>query len=91
MKLKIGYQELIARAMAEIETVSVEQAEHFLGDENTVFVDIRDVSAGEMLYSVSGRNWSSDSEVQKCFRSVQVPDPDPCRNILPCCSACHVL
>lgn len=43
MKLKIGYQELIARAMAEIETVSVEQAEHFLGDENTVFVDIRDV------------------------------------------------
>ena len=43
MKLKVGYQELIANAMAQIETVPLEQAQQFLGDENTVFVDIRDV------------------------------------------------
>ena len=43
MKLKVGYEELIARAMAEIETVPLEKAHSLLGDPNTVFVDIRDV------------------------------------------------
>ena len=43
MKLKIGYQELIARAMAEIKTVPLEQAQKLLSDPNTVFIDIRDV------------------------------------------------
>ena len=43
MKLKIGYQELIARAMDEIETVPLEQAQQLLSDPNTVFIDIRDV------------------------------------------------
>jgi len=43
VKLKIGYQELIASAMAQIETVPLEEAQQLLGDPNTVFVDIRDV------------------------------------------------
>jgi len=43
MKLKIGYQELIAQAMAQIETLSLVRAHALLNDENTVFVDIRDV------------------------------------------------
>jgi rhodanese-related sulfurtransferase len=43
VKLKIGYQELIARAMAEIETVPLDQAQELLADPNTVFIDIRDV------------------------------------------------
>ena len=43
MKLKIGYQELIQAAMAEIETVPVEHAKELLIDPNTVFMDIRDV------------------------------------------------
>ncbi len=43
MKLKIGYQELITSAMAQIETVPLEEAQQLLGDPNTVFVDIRDV------------------------------------------------
>jgi len=43
VKLKIGYEELIARAMAEIETVSLEKAQTLLDDPDTVFVDIRDV------------------------------------------------
>ena len=43
MKLKIGYQELIQSAMAEIETLPLEKAQEFLVDPNTVFVDIRDV------------------------------------------------
>ena len=43
MKLKIGYKELIARAMEQIETVSLEKAQDLLEDSNAVFVDIRDV------------------------------------------------
>jgi rhodanese-related sulfurtransferase len=43
VKLKIGYKELIAHAMAQIETVSLAKAQDLLGDSNTVFVDIRDV------------------------------------------------
>jgi rhodanese-related sulfurtransferase len=43
VKLKIGYEELITRAMAEIETVSLEKAQALLDDPDTVFVDIRDV------------------------------------------------
>lgn len=43
MKLKIGYEELIAQAMRQIETVPLNLAEGFLGDSNIVFVDIRDV------------------------------------------------
>ena len=43
MKLKIGYQELIQNAMAEIETLSLEKAQELLGDPHSVFVDIRDI------------------------------------------------
>ena len=43
MKLKLGYQALIAQAMAQIETLPLEQAHSLLDDLNTVFVDIRDV------------------------------------------------
>ena len=43
MKLKLGYQELIAQAMAQIETRPLEQAQRLLDDENVIFVDIRDV------------------------------------------------
>ena len=42
MKLKIGYEELIAHAMAQIETVPLEKAQDLLGDPDTVFIDIRD-------------------------------------------------
>ncbi|BDX22275.1 rhodanese [Polynucleobacter sp. TUM22923] len=43
MQLKIGYQELIAQAMAEVDTLSLAEAKLILGDESTVFVDIRDI------------------------------------------------
>ena len=43
MKLKIGYQALINGAMAQIETVPLDQAQELLSDSDTVFVDIRDV------------------------------------------------
>ena len=43
MKLKLGYQELITQAMAQIETLPLEQAQKLLNDENIIFVDIRDV------------------------------------------------
>ena len=43
MKLKIGYQALIDAAMAQIETISLDQAQKLLSEPNTLFVDIRDI------------------------------------------------
>jgi rhodanese-related sulfurtransferase len=43
VKLKIGYEELIAQAMAQIETVPLAKAQDLLDDSDTVFIDIRDV------------------------------------------------
>jgi rhodanese-related sulfurtransferase len=43
VKLKVGYRALIDSAMAQIETVSMEQAKKLSEDPNTVFVDIRDI------------------------------------------------
>jgi rhodanese-related sulfurtransferase len=43
MKLMMGYEALIARAMAEIETVPLLKAESLVDDPNVVFVDIRDI------------------------------------------------
>ena len=39
----IGYKELVARAEAEVETLSVAEAQPLLGQEDVVFVDLRDV------------------------------------------------
>jgi rhodanese-related sulfurtransferase len=43
MAMKIGYQQLIDDAMAEITTLSPEQAQSRLGSDDVVFVDIRDI------------------------------------------------
>jgi rhodanese-related sulfurtransferase len=43
MKLKIGYEALIAQAMEQIETVPLDGAQGLLDDPNVVFVDIRDI------------------------------------------------
>jgi rhodanese-related sulfurtransferase len=43
MSLTLGYEDLIANAMAQIETLPLERAKTLLDDKNTVFVDIRDV------------------------------------------------
>ena len=43
MKLKIGYEELIADAMSQIETVPLEKAQALLADPGTIFIDIRDI------------------------------------------------
>ena len=43
MQIKIGYQELVRRAEAEIETIDVAVAKTAAGDENTVFIDLRDI------------------------------------------------
>ena len=40
--LKVTHRDLIDRALAEIETLDIEQAEALLEDENTLFVDLRD-------------------------------------------------
>ena len=43
MKLKIGYEALIAQAMASIETVPLDKAQQLLANPNVLFVDIRDI------------------------------------------------
>jgi rhodanese-related sulfurtransferase len=43
MSLTIGYQALIDAAEAEIETLTPEAARALLGDDDVVFVDIRDI------------------------------------------------
>ncbi|WP_114653994.1 rhodanese-like domain-containing protein [Polynucleobacter necessarius] len=43
MSLILGYEDLIANALAQIETVPLDQAKTLLDDENTVFIDIRDI------------------------------------------------
>lgn len=43
MAIKVGYEELVRRAEAEIETIAVEQAMTEAGDSNTVFIDLRDI------------------------------------------------
>ncbi|SNY93934.1 Rhodanese-related sulfurtransferase [Cohaesibacter sp. ES.047] len=41
--INVTYEQLIAEAEAEIETISVEQAKALLNDDGYVFVDIRDI------------------------------------------------
>ena len=41
--ITVTYEDLIKQAEAEIETISVEEAKSLLHDDNTVFVDIRDI------------------------------------------------
>lgn len=43
MLLKVGYQELVRRAEAVIETISVTEAMAAAGDEETVYIDLRDI------------------------------------------------
>ena len=43
MALKTTVKEMVAAANEEIRTIPVEEAKGMLGDDNTVFVDIRDV------------------------------------------------
>ena len=40
--LKVTHRDLIDRALAEIETLDIEQAEALLEDENNLFVDLRE-------------------------------------------------
>lgn len=43
MQIKIGYQELVRRAEAEIETISVDAALQAAEAADTVFIDLRDI------------------------------------------------
>ena len=41
--MRVGYKDLIERAEANIESISIEAAEELLENDDTIFVDIRDV------------------------------------------------
>ena len=43
MLIKVGYQELVRRAEAVIETIGVTEAMAAAGDGETVFIDLRDI------------------------------------------------
>ena len=40
--LKVTHRDLIDRALAEVETLDIEEAEALLEDDDAVFVDLRD-------------------------------------------------
>ncbi len=54
MELKRGYKQLIADAMARIQTLSVAEAQAKLGDPDVVFVDIRDIRELEREGTIPG-------------------------------------
>ncbi len=41
--MKIGVKQLVENALKKIETISLDEATKLLNDDNTVFVDIRDI------------------------------------------------
>lgn len=43
MQIKIGFQELVQRAEAEIETISASEALAAAGEQETLFIDLRDI------------------------------------------------
>ncbi|WP_024050505.1 rhodanese-like domain-containing protein [Meiothermus ruber] len=43
MAMKVGYKKLLEQALAEIETISAEEAKGYLGHPDYVFVDLRDI------------------------------------------------
>lgn len=54
MPLKRGYKDLLKEANAEIETISVTEASALLEDENTAFIDIRDIRELERDGKITG-------------------------------------
>ena len=54
MELKRGHKQLIADAMARIQTLSVSEAQAKLGDPDVVFVDIRNVRELEREGTIPG-------------------------------------
>ncbi len=54
MALKRGYKQLMADAMAQVRTLSVEEAQAKLGDPGVVFIDIRETAELEREGTVPG-------------------------------------
>ncbi len=52
--MKIGYRQLLDRAMEEVETISVSQAVAMHGDEDVQFIDLRDVRELKQEGKVAG-------------------------------------
>lgn len=53
-KLKRGYKALLDEALAEVKTISAEDAHGMLGEENVVFVDLRDIRELEREGRIEG-------------------------------------
>ena len=52
--LKMGFKAMLGEANAEIATVSVEQAREYVGDENILFVDVRETQEVESSGGLPG-------------------------------------
>ena len=52
--LKMGFKAMLGKANAEIDTVSVEQAREYVGDENILFVDVRETQEVESSGGLPG-------------------------------------
>lgn len=56
MQIKVGYQELLRRAEAEIETIDVAEALAAAGNQETVFIDLRDIRELQREGKIPGAN-----------------------------------
>lgn len=54
MALKRGFKVLVDEALQEVETISAEEGMKLLGDEDTTFVDIRDIRELERTGTIPG-------------------------------------
>jgi|TARA_B100001146_G_scaffold217553_1_gene222256 rhodanese-related sulfurtransferase len=52
--LKMGFKAMLGEANAQIETVSAEQAREYVGDENILFVDVRETQEVESSGGLPG-------------------------------------
>ncbi len=52
--LKMGFKEMMGEASAQIETVSAEKAREYVGDENILFVDVRETQEVESSGGLPG-------------------------------------
>ena len=52
--LKMGFKEMLGEANAQIETVSAEKAREYVGDDNILFVDVRETQEVESSGGLPG-------------------------------------
>ena len=86
--LKVGFKELLAKANAEIETLSVQDLLYVEDDPDTVIVDVRDASERETDGAIPGSLHASRGMLEfhaDPESSAHIRELDPCKRIVLYC------